>query len=231
MPRSPSPTARARKGARTGGGAVSALASPAAASPALLAAAAPHTVHSTKASAGSQHGFARTESRFTGALAGNRVLLLVVDAFVSWWLAFVSIPVWLPSYCVMALIAAMQHMVRMFRPVKKATFVPSVEINGKISLIQAHGITTEILRWEPQHSDATTLVMVPGNPGAAEFYGPFLEEVHRLSGHSLRILCIGHPSHSARTGQCHEQTTCAIRLCTHPSPSYPPLRVVFMQRT
>lgn len=156
--------------------------------------------------------------------AANKPYLLIFDSIIAWWFTFISIPVWLPAYCAMALTAAVTKVWRYLRPMKKAA-TPSSQINGRISMIQANGLTTEILQWEPRSSDATTLVMVPGNPGAAEYYGPFLEEVHRLSGHTLRILCVGHPSHSARTGESlplplHFLACCLSTPCMDARPSH-----------
>jgi alpha-beta hydrolase superfamily lysophospholipase len=67
-------------------------------------------------------------------------------------------------------------------------------------IVVIDGIRTDILAIEactPRRSSepATIFVIIPGNPGLADFYRLYMERVYALSYKSIDVLCISHAGH------------------------------------
>jgi pimeloyl-ACP methyl ester carboxylesterase len=94
---------------------------------------------------------------------------------------------------------------RTVKPASEAKPFNNYFHGGVVSVTQVNGIATEIMTWESCATSAgdtdAVFIMFPGNPGAVEFYSAFLGRMHERSvqcGVPLRIVCVGHASHSKR---------------------------------
>lgn len=63
------------------------------------------------------------------------------------------------------------------------------------------GVPTVSLHWPlrgaavADAASVNTFVMFPGNPGVADYYIEFLNEVHGLSDGQIEVFCVGHAGH------------------------------------
>jgi hypothetical protein len=113
--------------------------------------------------------------------------------------------VWPLGVCVAAMLAFVRLCSRgssLGAPARK--HVPNVpRYRSTLAVVDIAGIHTELLTWsaEGPAGSAVILVVYPGNPGACDFYAPFAERVHELSGRRICVVIAGHASHSSRTAE------------------------------
>ena len=103
------------------------------------------------------------------------------------------------SCAIMVIRSCLTRLMRMLVPSTHAQRQP-IPDNTLVEILDVGGIPTEIMHWDAP-SDVT-FVMFPGNPGACEFYIPFLSRVYEKSeqqSRPIRIYCVGHAGHSRRT--------------------------------
>lgn len=76
-------------------------------------------------------------------------------------------------------------------------------VDGEVRKINVAGFPTDVVSFSVAAKDSSpshvALVFVTGNPGAIEFFVPFLRQVWELSGRCIDVCGIAHTGHSAST--------------------------------
>jgi pimeloyl-ACP methyl ester carboxylesterase len=90
---------------------------------------------------------------------------------------------------------------------------------------------SEQLHFPAEKKNSPIFLFIPGNPGAVQFYLPYLEELYKLSNHSMHIYCIGHASHSTETASelrynLQQQTEQKIQYARYLLEQYPTSQII-----